>query len=208
MFASPHFVARAATDALDLRKVQFAVLSLIGSLSDSSIAAASSCRIVERLVPFYGGTLSSDDVALLDLFQRVELLGGVSISAAFRTWNPSLEGTPIEGSRAGSLASLQPSYVHRTCLRVCASSKTPFPKEHAEITYDPAFLLPFLSHSISEDDFKAQDWINLLESGVLGLPIAALAASSDMVRLAARTALANTLTKLAVSCHNLPLFKA
>jgi hypothetical protein len=198
VFASAHYHARLLTD-LDAKKIQSSILSLVFALSSSSVTACASARAVEKLMPFYGGTLSSDDTALIVLFQKIELVAGGTISTAFSRWNPSLDQSPVEATRAGSLAALQTGYVHRAYLRICASSRTTFPREHSEITYDPHFLLPYLQHTIAEDELKGQDWINILESGVLGLAIAGLASSSPSVRANSRSVLASTLTKLQVS---------
>lgn len=197
VFASAHFHPYPESEVVG-KKVQSAVVSLVFTLAKSSISAAASSKIVEKLMPFYAGTLSSDDKAIVDLFQRAELVAGGSISAAFRHWNSSLDQSPIEATRAGSLAVLQPGYVRRSWLRVCASTRTQFPKEHADITYDPHFLLSFFAHTIAEDEFKAQDWINMLDSGVLGIAIAALASTAPSVRGTARSALATALVKLQV----------
>lgn len=197
VFASAHFHPYPESEVVG-KKVQSAVVSLVFMLAKSSISAAASSKIVEKLMPFYAGTLSSDDKAIVDLFQRAELVAGGSISAAFRHWNSSLDQSPIEATRAGSLAVLQPGYVRRSWLRVCASTRTQFPKEHADITYDPHFLLSFFAHTIAEDEFKAQDWINMLDSGVLGIAIAALASTAPSVRGTARSALATALVKLQV----------
>lgn len=164
------------------------------------MAAAASSRVLEKMMPFYGGTLSTDDTSLLLLFQKIEVIGGNSISAAFRLWNPSLDLTPVESSRAGSLGVIQVGYVRRSWLRACASTRTVFPREHVDITYDPHFLLSYLSHTIAEDDLKPQDWTSILESGTLGLAVAALASSSNTLRAMARSTLAITLSKIEVCC--------
>lgn len=197
LFASPQFRPRVLSDSAS-RKIQTALLRLVVALSNSSLAAAVSSRVVEKLMPFYGGTLSADDTMLLDLFQRLELVGGGSISIAFKAWNPSLEQAPLENSRAASLANAQASYARRSWLRICASSRTTFPKEHADITYDSQFLLQFVAHTIAEDEVKAADWIAILETGVLGILVAALASSSASTRLVARGAIKVALTKLEV----------
>jgi hypothetical protein len=172
---------------------------LVVALATSSLAAAASSRLIEKLMPFYGGTLSANDVALVDLFQRLEVVGGGSISVAFKSWNPSLDQSPLENTRTASLAGVQSGYVRRSSLRVCASTMTTFPKEHADITYDPHFLLPYVAHTIAEDELKGQDWITILESGVLGVVVAALASSAASTRMVARAALKNALVKLEVS---------
>ncbi|ORY47184.1 ribosome 60S biogenesis N-terminal-domain-containing protein [Leucosporidium creatinivorum] len=195
VFASSDFRPRPLTDAAT-RKAQSAIIRLVIALSTSSIQAAASSRVLEKLMPFYGGTLSADDAALVDLFQRIEIVSGASISIAFRSWNPALDDSPLESSRAASLGLVQSGYVRRAWLRVCASSRTTFPKEHAEITYDPHFLLPFVAHTIAEDELKAADWTTILESGVLAVVVAALGSSSDSTRLVARGALKTALVKL------------
>jgi hypothetical protein len=197
VFASSDFRPRPLTDAAT-RKAQSAVIRLVIALSTSSIQAAASSRVLDKLMPFYGGTLSADDAALVDLFQRIEIVSGASLSIAFRSWNPSLDESPLESSRAASLGLVQSGYVRRAWLRVCASSRTTFPKEHAEITYDPHFLLPFVGHTIAEDELKAADWTSILESGVLAVVIAALGSSSESTRSIARGALKTALVKLEV----------
>ena len=174
------------------------MISLVVALATSALASAATSRVVERLMPFYGGTLSSDDAMLVDLFQRIELISGGSISVALRQWNPALDESPLESTRAGSLAAIQPGYARRSWLRVCASSATQFPKEHAEITYDPEFLLSYLSQTIVEDELKGQDWNALVETGALSLAVAALASSSTSTRLTARVTLLQAEKKLEV----------
>lgn len=181
------------------KKLQSAIVSLVVLLSSASVTAAASSRVLEKMMPFYGGTLSGDDTSLLLLFQKIEVIAGSSISAAFRLWNPSLDLTPVESSRAGSLGVIQIGYVRRSWLRACASTRTVFPREHIDITYDPHFLLSYVSHTIAEDDLKPQDWTSILESGTLGLAVAALASSSDTLRAMARSTLAITLSKIEVS---------
>lgn len=83
-------------------------------------------------------------------------------------------------------------------LGACASARTVFPKEHTDITYDPYFLLSYLSHMIAEDDLKPTDWVSILESGVLGLAVASLASTSSSLRALARSTLALTLNKIEV----------
>lgn len=189
---------------------QSAIITLVVTLATSALASAASSRVVEKLMPFYGGTLSADDALLVDLFQRIELVSGGSISVALRQWNPALDESPLESTRAANLAALQLGYARRSWLRVCASSATPFPKEHRDITYDPEFLLPFLSQTIIEDELKGQDWNALIETGALSLAVAALASSSASVRLTARVTLLQAVKKLEVrapafSLETLPL---
>lgn len=198
VFASANFrPAPPASDAV-AKLHQSTIVSLVVALASSALSVASSSRVVEKLMPFYGGTLSADDATLVDLFQRIELVSGGSISVALRQWNPALDDAPLESTRAGSLATLQLGYARRSWLRVCASTATEFPKEHLDITYDPNFLLPFLAQTITEDELKAQDWIGIVETGALSLAVAALASSSAGNRLLARVTLQQTEKKIEV----------
>ena len=151
-------------------------------------------------MPFYGGTLSFDDKSILDLFHRIEIIIGNPLSVAFRKFNPSLDPqSPPESTRAATLAALEVSYVKRSWLRACASTRTVFPTEHERITYDPEFLLGLLSQTIVEEELKISDWLAFLETGILGLAIAALGSSSIGLRRLAQATLADTLVKVQVS---------
>lgn len=185
--------------------MQSTIVRLAVSIARSSVSAAATSRAVEKLMPLYGGTLSTDDRLLLNLFQRIELTVGHPLSVAFRKWNPSLDQSPPESTRAGTLAALQVGYVRRSWLRACASTRTTFPVEHANITYDPEFLLPFLSHAIVEEELKASDWLGFLETGVLGLAVAALASSSPSLCRLAQSTLADSLVKIEVRSIPVPL---
>lgn len=200
IFAHEHFKPRILLNDDSARRHQSVVIRLVIALSSSSIPAAAAARVVEKLVPFYGATLSTDDQLILTLFHRVELVTGTSLSIALRAWNSSLELGPPEATRAGTLAALQVGYVRRSWSRVCASTRTTFPTEYANITYDPTFILPFLQRVIAEEEMKGQDWLSLLESGVLGIAIAALASTSTSLRTIAQATLADTLIKIQVSC--------
>lgn len=198
IFAHDQFKPRILVGDESARKHQTALIRLVIALSFSSIPAAAGARVIEKMMPFYGGTLSDDDQSLLDLFQRIELVVGGSVSIAMRAWNPSLDLSPPETSRAGTFAALQLGYVRRSWLRVSSSSRTVFPAEHANITYDPRFLLPLLCHAIAEEEMKGADWLGILETGVLGLAVAALASSSNSLRSMAQATLANVLVKVEV----------
>lgn len=204
IFAHDQFKPRIIIGDESARRQQSALIKLVVALALSSIQAASSSRVIEKLMPFYGGTLSADDQSLLDLFQRIELVTGTSVSSALRAFNPSLDLSPPETTRAGTLAALQLGYVRRSWLRICASSRTVFPSEHSSITYDPRFLLPFLRHTIAEEELKGTDWLGILETGVLGIAVAALASSSTSLRSMGQATLADVLVKVAVSHSTLP----
>lgn len=197
MFANPQFQSRGAFDSA-AEQSRSAMLRLVVALAASSIAAAASSRLVEKLMPFYGGTTSFDDVTLFDLFQRVELVGGTSVAVAFRQWDPSLDQSPLESTRAAALAALQNTYIRRCWTRACASSRTKLSKEHNEATYDPNFILAYLRQTLVDDELKPQEWTGILESGVLGVALTGLASSAASVRLLSRATLATALKKVEV----------
>lgn len=196
VFASGEFHPRSIASDAAARRTQAAIVQLVCALASKSLASAVSTRVVEKMVALYGGTLSAEDASLLALFGQIEQAGGASISLALRSWNPALDDAPLESSRAAALAVAQPGYAKRAWLRAFASSRTSFPKEHAEITYDPRFLVPFLWHTLSQDDLKPGDWMRLVENGLLSLLLAALASSDDGLRQTARAALKVALAKL------------
>ena len=182
------------------RNAQSAIVGLVVALSRASILAAASTRVVEKLMPFYGGTLSRDDRSILNLFHRIEIIIGNPLSVAFRKFNPSLDPqSPPESTRASTLAALEINYVKRSWLRACSSSRTSFLAEHQRITYDPEFLLGLLSQTIVEEELKISDWLAFLETGILGLAIAALGSSSPGLRRLAQATLADAIVKVQVS---------
>ena len=196
VFASGEFHRRAIAADAAARKTQGAIVQLVCALGSSSLGAAVSTRLVDKMVGFYGGTLSAEDSALFGLFERVEQAGGASVSLALRNWNPTLDDAPLESSRAAALATAQSGYAKRAWLRAFASARTAFPKGHAEITYDPRFLVPFLWHTITQDELKPGDWMRLVENGLLSVPLAALASSDTGLRHTARATLKAALAKL------------
>lgn len=176
------------------------VLALVITLASSSPTAAANARSVERLVPFYRGTLSAVDRSLLDLFQRIELVGGVSISPALRNWAPSVDAASLlDGTRIAAIAASQKTFVRRSWARAFASARTSFAGDEDGKTYDPRFVVAFVAALADEDELKPQEWTTLLESGMVGTVVAALASSSGGLRGLARSALAALLKKAEVS---------
>lgn len=168
-------------------------------LSSSSPLSAAAVRVVDKLIPFYGGTLSEDDRTKLALFQKIEYTSQVPISPSLVGWNPTADLSPLEPSRLAALGAVQTAFIKRACLRVCASSSTIFPEDHDAITYDPVFFLSFVEQAIAHDELKLSDWIAIVESGALSVTVAALASSSTSHRLVARATIQALLKKLEVS---------
>ncbi|GAA5853484.1 hypothetical protein JCM9279_007252 [Rhodotorula babjevae] len=193
IFASSSFATFAAeqTEQVEARR---SALTLALALASTSVTAAANARVVDRLVPFYRGTLSTGDRALLDLFQRVELVSGSSISPALKAWNPSTDSTALlDGTRIGALGAAQKTFVRRSWARAFASSRTVYSTAENERTYDPLFIVGFVAALAEEDELKPQEWTTLLESGVLGTVVSALASSSEGLRGLARATLATVL---------------
>jgi hypothetical protein len=175
------------------------VVQLVIALSRSSTESAAATRVIDKLVPFYRGTLAPVDRSILALAQRIEFTTDTVVSPAFLAWNPTLDLSPLEPSRLAALGALQPGHVRRACLRACASNRTQFPPEHDAITYDPIFLLSFLAQAAAHDEFKLTDWLAVLETGALSVAVAALASSSGTLRLLGRATIQSLLKKLEVS---------
>ncbi|GAA5902398.1 hypothetical protein JCM8208_007278 [Rhodotorula glutinis] len=193
VFASARFATFASEQAESVEPIRSA-LTLVLALATSSVTAAANARVVDRLVPFYHGTLSTMDRALLDLFQRVELVGGSSISPALKAWNPSTDSTALlDGTRVGAIGAAQKAFVRRSWARAFASSRTVYSSAEDERTYDPLFIVGLVAALAEEDELKPQEWTTLLESGVLGTVVAALASSSEGLRGLARATLAMVL---------------
>ncbi|BGP34984.1 hypothetical protein JCM10296v2_006808 [Rhodotorula toruloides] len=195
IFASPRFHAFTA-NPVDSPPTVSSALALVLALASSSPTAAANARSVERLVPFYRGTLSPIDCSLLDLFQRIELVSGASISPALRNWAPSVDSASLlDGTRIAAIAASQKTFIRRSWARAFASTRTLFAAEDDAKTYDPHFIVPFVAALADEDDLKPQEWTTLLESGMLGTVVAALASSDNGLRGLARSALAALLKK-------------
>ncbi|GAA5984401.1 hypothetical protein JCM10908_003333 [Rhodotorula pacifica] len=191
IYASTAFITLAANSAAADEVTVTAVLEFILALASTSIASAANARSVERLVPFYRGTLSPRDRSLLDLFQRVEMMSPASISPILRAWFPTSEpDVSLDGTRIGALAVADKKAIRRSWARAFASSRVQDTATDNSRTHDPAFLIGYLAALVDEDDMKPQDWTLLLESGVLGTAVAALASSSSALRGLARAALA------------------
>ncbi|GAA5995357.1 Urb1p [Rhodotorula paludigena] len=196
IFASPVFLAFAANQS-DSADAAAAVIALALALGTTSPVAADNARTVERLIPFYRGTLAPTDRALLDLFQRIELVGGSSISPTLAGWNPSTDSTTLlDGSRVSALGATQKSFVRRSWARAFASTRTTYSAAEDAKTYDPRFIVGIVAALAEEDELKPQEWTVLLESGALGTAVAALASSETGLRGLARTALAALLRKI------------
>ncbi|BGO95132.1 hypothetical protein NBRC10512_006416 [Rhodotorula toruloides] len=195
IFASPRFHAFTANPT-DSPTAVSSALALVLALASSSPTAAANARSVERLVPFYRGTLSPGDRSLLDLFQRIELVSGASVSPALRNWAPSIDSASLlDGTRIAAIAASQKTFVCRSWARAFASTRTSSAAEDDARTYDPHFIVPFVAALADEDDLKLQEWTTLLESGMLGTVVAALASSDNGLRGLARSALAALLKK-------------
>ncbi|KDE02566.1 hypothetical protein MVLG_06882 [Microbotryum lychnidis-dioicae p1A1 Lamole] len=170
-------------------------IRLIAALARASWTAAVSCRLVDRLMPIYGATTSAQDVVILEIFQRLELEHAGSINAASRSWSPDTGNRMLDKNRCASLHHLDPRLMRNAWLQACGSA---LPHTSGVVNfpaYDPGFLLPFVSHTMAEDELKAADWTNLLESGALGIPIAALASPSPNMRQLASSTLQAALSK-------------
>ena len=198
VFANPQFRPRPDSD-VEVREIQDSIVNLVLALSTSSTASAVAARVIDKLVPFYRGTLASSDRAILALAQKIECTTDSLVTHAFSSWNPTLDMSPLEPSRVAALGVLQAGHVRRACIRACASNTTQFPPEHDAITYDPMFLLSFVAQAAVHDDFKLSDWLAVLETGALSIAIAALASSSSSMRLLGRATIQSSLKKLEVS---------
>ncbi|GAA6009612.1 hypothetical protein JCM10207_004124 [Rhodosporidiobolus poonsookiae] len=200
IFASAPFLAFSAAPS---SAEAVPTLSLILALSTSSASGAANARAAERLIPFYRGTLSAQDMALLALFQRIELAlpVGQSVSPVLKGWNPSAAGedgaaTLLDGSRIAALGAASRPAVRRSWSRAFASTRTEYTPEDDQRTYDPRFVLGFVAALVQEDELKPQEWTTLLESGALGTVVAALASSEKSTRLVARATLGALLQKI------------
>ncbi|GAA5877773.1 hypothetical protein JCM3774_000753 [Rhodotorula dairenensis] len=191
IYASTAFITLAANSATADPATVTAVLEFVLALASTSIASAANARSVERLVPFYRGTLAARDRTMLDLFQRIEMMSSASISPILRGWIPTSEpDVSLDGTRIGALAVADKKAIRRSWARAFASSRTQYSAAEDAKTYDPVFLVSFLAALVDEDEMKPQDWTVLLESGVLGTAVAALASSSLALRGLARATLA------------------
>ncbi|GAA6043934.1 hypothetical protein JCM8097_000909 [Rhodosporidiobolus ruineniae] len=201
IFASSAFISYASAPlAAETATETSAVLSLVLALASSSASAAANSRAAERLIPFYRGTLSATDRALLSLFQRVELASGQSVSPVLRQWNPSTSAdaaaTLLDGTRVATLGASSKPFVRRSWSRAFASTRQVYSAEDDAKTYDPRFLLAFVGALAVEDEMKPQEWTTLLESGALGTVVASLTASEPSARLMARATLSTLLKKI------------
>lgn len=205
IYASTAFITLAANPVTADATTVTAVLDFVFALASTSIASAANARSVERLVPFYRGTLSNRDRSLLDLFQRVEMMSPASISPLLRAWIPTFEpDASLDGTRIGALAVADKKAIRRSWARAFASSRIRYSATENAKTYDPVFLVGFLAALIDEDDMKPQDWTLLLESGVLGTAVAALASSSYALRGLARATFAALAERIKVRlCRDL-----
>lgn len=200
IYASTAFITLAANSATADPATVAALLNFVFALASTSTASAANARTVERLVPFYRGTLSARDRTLLDLFQRVEMMSSASISPILRAWIPTSEpDVSLDGTRIGALAVADKKAIRRSWARAFASSRTKYSAVEDAKTYDPVFLVSYLAALVDEDDMKPQDWTLLLESGVLGTAVAALASSSPALRGLGRAALAALAERIKVS---------
>ncbi|KAM0791109.1 hypothetical protein ACM66B_004398 [Microbotryomycetes sp. NB124-2] len=189
--------AQPETSSVEATRLQQATIELVLALSKASLRSAASNRVVEKLVPLYGGTLTSLDKQMLDVFRGVELVGGQSVALVLRAWSASRDGVALSDTNGVScLTGLSPVSLRRSCVAICASSKTPRSTDHDDSTYDPDFLLPFVCSIVMNDELKVHDWVALLESGALSLPVAALASSREASRLVARATLGRAISKL------------
>ena len=107
--------------------------------------------------------------------------------------------TLLDGTRIGALGAVRKAFVRRSWLRAFASTRNVYTTEEDAKTYDPRFLVAFTLALIEEDTLKPQEWTTLLESGVIGTVIAALAATDDGLRTMARATLALMHKKVEVS---------
>ncbi|GAA5969225.1 hypothetical protein JCM3765_007248 [Sporobolomyces pararoseus] len=190
IFASKPFQDYAAAGSR-VDNPALATVQLVLALAKQSPSAAGNARSVERLLPFYHGTLSSLDRSFFDLFLRIERSNSASLSPLFAFWNPTTDSTTLlDGTRIGALGAVRKSFVRRSWLRAFASSRINYSKEEDEGTYDPRFLVAYTLALIEEDTLKPQEWTTFLESGVLGTVVAALASSDNGLRKMARAALA------------------
>ncbi|GAA5837662.1 hypothetical protein JCM3766R1_000547 [Sporobolomyces carnicolor] len=180
-----------ASNASTIAGASLSTVELVLALSAQSPSAAGNARSVERLVPFYRGTLSPLDQSLFALFRSIERSRSSSLSSLFAAWNPSMDSTTLlDGTRIGALGAVRKAFVRRSWLRAFASTRNVYTTEEDAKTYDPRFLVAFTLALIEEDTLKPQEWTTLLESGVVGTVIAALAAADDGLRTMARATLA------------------
>jgi len=198
--SKPH--QNAVSAASTINAVALSTFQLVLALALQSPSAAGNARSVDRLLPFYRGTLSTLDRSLYDLFLRIERTTPSSLSPLLRSWNPSTDSsTLLDGTRIGALGAVRKPFVRRSWLRAFASSRIAYTAEEDEKTYDPRFIVAFVLALVEEDDLKPQEWTTFLESGVLGTVVAALAASDDGLRTMARATLALMSKKVDVSCR-------
>ncbi|GAA5926014.1 Urb1p [Sporobolomyces koalae] len=177
------FVSSATTpDATCLSTIKLAL-----ALAAQSPLAAGSARAIDRLLPFYRGTVSPFDRSLLNLFVLIERSGTSSATVAFKSWNPSTDSsTLLDGTRVGALGALRKAFIRRSWARAFASTRISYTTEEDETTYDPRFIVAFVLALVEEDDLKPQEWTTFLESGALGTVVAALASTDDGLRRMAR----------------------
>ncbi|GAA5910073.1 Urb1p [Sporobolomyces salmoneus] len=190
IFASQPFQDYVAA-ATTIEEASLSTVKLVLALAAQSPSAAGNARSVERLIPFYRGTLSSLDRSFFDLFLRIEQSSSSSVSPLFASWNPSTDSTTLlDGTRIGALGAVRKPFVRRSWLRAFASTRIVYAKEEDSKTYDPRFLVAYALSLIEEESLKPQEWTTFLESGVLGTVIASLAATDNGLRKMARTTLA------------------
>jgi hypothetical protein len=199
IFASTPFLDYASA-ATSIEGPALSTIRLILALAAQSPSAAGNARTVERLLPFYRGTLSPLDRTFFDLFLRIERSNSSTLTGHFAAWNPSTDSsTLLDGTRIGALGAIRKSHVRRSWSRAFASSRIAYTGEEHRKTYDPRFLVAYALALVEEDTLKPQEWTTFLESGVFGTVVAALASGDNGLRSMARATLALMHKKVEVS---------
>lgn len=151
---------------------RLSLVKLIDALCRSSIVALKHANAPVQLLALYGGKSDEADTVLYSTLRFAEHEAGQSIRAAVGSWTPF--GRRGERGETGAMAvlGLDAAGVYGACV-VATGGKA------VGEAYEPSFILGLVALYLERPSIGYTDWLALCRSGVLGLPICALASSSD-----------------------------
>ena len=143
--------------------------------------AACQPNFVEPLLSLYHGTLSRSDRQILAIFHTFENFRHLSIGPLLATWS----ATANSNRALEAVSSFVSAKVFKTCiefpLRRTLNGEDWDRVSANEDSYDPVFVLSLLALALQEP-LSGLEWVEVLRSNVLGVPVCALSSRDEGMR--------------------------
>lgn len=199
-------VANGSPGDTDQRRTLVRVVHTIISRDPANLGSAPTAS---KLLSIYGGTLSSSDRRLFNLFGLFERHAKLSLVSLVRQWTP--QGIMASLRALDAVLALDPARALATCTnfpRARSFKRTGDGLERGKAEAklraslcDPAFVLALLAAALAERRLTGLEWLAVLRTNALGVAVCALSSTCVDMRIAATVVLGKAYAVIKVSLN-------